>query len=309
MGRDPRSRLRARIALVVILGAAVVAAGVALLLTNTIALRGNGESANRADLYPLRVANLERLVVDAETGLRGKIINGRTLFLQPLHRAQTELPGATAALRQSASETHAYQSHSSALITAVRAYMSGYVPRVLALSAHDLPAARSFPVTLEGKHLVDGIRARAQQLEQLLSVRQAARQRAASGTANRSIGEAIAGLVLLTLLTGALGAYLDHLVVTREREREQSEETARVLQESILPTGGVPTIPGCELAVRFIPGGGPVSGDFYDVLEVEPDTWALLIGDVCGKGAAAAAATAMARWTLRSSLARGARPS
>jgi serine phosphatase RsbU (regulator of sigma subunit) len=41
---------------------------------------------------------------------------------------------------------------------------------------------------------------------------------------------------------------------------------------------------------------------------VGPGEWALIIGDVCGKGAPAAAATAMARWTLRSALAQGAAP-
>ncbi len=70
----------------------------------------------------------------------------------------------------------------------------------------------------------------------------------------------------------------------------------------------MPEIPGCELATRFIPGGGVVGGDFYDVLEDGEGGWALVIGDVCGKGPAAAAATAMARWTLRSSLRLGAAP-
>jgi serine phosphatase RsbU (regulator of sigma subunit) len=114
-------------------------------------------------------------------------------------------------------------------------------------------------------------------------------------------------LVLLTLLTCALGGYLGRLAVARERAREQSDETARTLQASILPPA-MPRIPDCELAVRFVPGDGPVSGDFYDGFMVEPDTWALLIGDVCGKGAPAAAATAMARWTLRSSMGQGATP-
>ena len=119
--------------------------------------------------------------------------------------------------------------------------------------------------------------------------------------------DAIAALVLLTLLTGLTGAYLGHLAATRERARQQSERTAQTLQESILPET-MPDIPACELAVRFVPGDGPVSGDFYDAFRTGPDTWALIIGDVCGKGTAAAAATAMARWTLRSSLEQGATP-
>jgi serine phosphatase RsbU (regulator of sigma subunit) len=35
------------------------------------------------------------------------------------------------------------------------------------------------------------------------------------------------------------------------------------------------------------------------VFAVGPDQWAIVVGDVCGKGAGAAAVTAMARWTLR----------
>ncbi len=82
---------------------------------------------------------------------------------------------------------------------------------------------------------------------------------------------------------------------------ERSERTAVTLQESLLPSE-MPEIPACELAVRFTPAGQGdlVGGDFYDVFEVEPGRWAIVVGDVCGKGAEAAAVTAMARWTLRS---------
>jgi hypothetical protein len=64
----------------------------------------------------------------------------------------------------------------------------------------------------------------------------------------------------------------------------------------------IPEIPGCELAVRFSPAtaGDLVGGDFYDVFAVDPDRWAVVVGDVCGKGAEAAAVTATVRWTLRS---------
>lgn len=302
-----RSRLRTRISVVVAVGALLVAAGVALLLINTSELRSSGESTTRGDAYLLGVVNLERLVVDAETGLRGEVITGRTLFLAPLYAAQAQLPGAITQLQRAAAQDHSDQPRSALLIADVRAYMSGYVPRVLALAAHDLSAARTFAVTLEGKQRVDAIRARVSQLERLLATVQARQQRAARSTADRSIADAIIVLVLLTVLTAALGGYLGHLAVERDRAREQSERAFRTLQQSILPPA-IPPIPWCEIAARFIPGGEAVSGDFYDVIELAPDRWALIIGDVCGKGAAAAAATAMARWTLRSSLVQGAAP-
>ena len=60
--------------------------------------------------------------------------------------------------------------------------------------------------------------------------------------------------------------------------------------------------PGCDLAVRFHPAQAAelVGGDFYDAFAVSDGRWAIIVGDVCGKGAEAAAMTAMARWTLRS---------
>jgi serine phosphatase RsbU (regulator of sigma subunit) len=302
-----RRWLRTRISAAVVVGALLVGTGVALLLHNTLALRDSAGAAIRNGQYLLRVVELERLVVDAETGLRGDVITGRALFLQPLRQAQAQLPGAIRELQRSAVQTGVAQSQVHNLRRDVTSYMSDYVPGLLALVKQNPAAARSLSVTLEGKREVDTIRRQASRLEQQLSRGGAIRQSSARSTANTSVDESIAVLVLLTLLTCALGGYLGHLAVARERAREQSDETARTLQESILPPA-MPQIPGCELAVRFVPGDGPVSGDFYDGFMVGPDTWALLIGDVCGKGAPAAAATAMARWTLRSSLGQGAAP-
>ena len=81
-------------------------------------------------------------------------------------------------------------------------------PDVLGMAAHDLGAARSFAVTLAGKHAVDGIRGRAETLEHLVSTREAHRQAAAHRSADSSIAEAIVVLVLLTALTCGVGGYL-----------------------------------------------------------------------------------------------------
>jgi serine phosphatase RsbU (regulator of sigma subunit) len=42
-----------------------------------------------------------------------------------------------------------------------------------------------------------------------------------------------------------------------------------------------------------------VGGDFYDIFETLPEQWAMAVGDVCGKGAEAAALTALTRYTVR----------
>jgi serine phosphatase RsbU (regulator of sigma subunit) len=54
------------------------------------------------------------------------------------------------------------------------------------------------------------------------------------------------------------------------------------------------------VASRFRAAGtGDVGGDFYDLFEVGDGGWALVVGDVCGKGPDAAAVTALARYTIR----------
>lgn len=77
-------------------------------------------------------------------------------------------------------------------------------------------------------------------------------------------------------------------------------EIARTLQESLLPPH-LPEIPGIEIAARYHAAGEgiQVGGDFYDIFPLVDGSWAVVIGDVCGKGSAAAAITALARYTLR----------
>jgi sigma-B regulation protein RsbU (phosphoserine phosphatase) len=52
-----------------------------------------------------------------------------------------------------------------------------------------------------------------------------------------------------------------------------------------------------------------VGGDFYDVFETGRGDWAVVLGDVCGKGAAAATVTALARYTVRAAAVRTRKPS
>jgi PAS domain S-box-containing protein len=75
---------------------------------------------------------------------------------------------------------------------------------------------------------------------------------------------------------------------------------ADTLQASLLPPL-LPELPGMELAAAYRAAGDghEVGGDFYDVFSTADGQWYLVIGDVCGKGAEAAAVTALARYTIR----------
>ncbi|MFW3170908.1 SpoIIE family protein phosphatase [Geodermatophilus sp. CPCC 206100] len=86
----------------------------------------------------------------------------------------------------------------------------------------------------------------------------------------------------------------------RLRAESEVRQLADTLQRSLLPSH-LPVIPGVELAARYRPGGGSalVGGDTYDVMPLPDGRWMVLIADVCGTGAEAAAVTALARHTAR----------
>jgi Stage II sporulation protein E (SpoIIE)/GAF domain len=75
-------------------------------------------------------------------------------------------------------------------------------------------------------------------------------------------------------------------------------QVARTLRRSLMPPV-LPVIPGLELASYFRPSGAgsEVGGDFYDVFGDRDSCW-LVVGDVCGKGAEAAALTGFLRHTI-----------
>jgi PAS domain S-box-containing protein len=80
---------------------------------------------------------------------------------------------------------------------------------------------------------------------------------------------------------------------------------AQTLQASLLPPM-LPEVPGCDVGAVYQPAGEDheVGGDFYDLFATSDDHWFLVIGDVCGKGAEAAAVTALVRYTIRAAAAR-----
>ena len=80
---------------------------------------------------------------------------------------------------------------------------------------------------------------------------------------------------------------------------------AQTLQASLLPPM-LPEVPGVEAGALYRAAGEDheVGGDFYDLFATSDDHWFAVIGDVCGKGAEAAAVTALARYTIRAAAAR-----
>jgi sigma-B regulation protein RsbU (phosphoserine phosphatase) len=84
-----------------------------------------------------------------------------------------------------------------------------------------------------------------------------------------------------------------------EFERARTQVLARTLQRSLLPPSLSPP-DGLEARAYFHAASpDQVGGDFYDLFPLSSSKSGFFIGDVCGKGANAAALTSLTRYTIR----------
>lgn len=88
------------------------------------------------------------------------------------------------------------------------------------------------------------------------------------------------------------------LLVARQHERQMQRQLrlARDVQMRMLPRHA-PKLPGLDVSTRYVPSL-ELGGDFYDVFPVG-DSLGMVIGDVVGKGVAAALLMSAVRATLR----------
>ena len=90
------------------------------------------------------------------------------------------------------------------------------------------------------------------------------------------------------------------IAIQRVRLYEREHAIAEALQRSLLPVD-LPEVPGIETAARYFPAGhgSQVGGDWYDLV-LQPDGRLLaIIGDVAGRGIAAASTMGQLRSALR----------
>lgn len=99
--------------------------------------------------------------------------------------------------------------------------------------------------------------------------------------------------------TQLLQAVADRVALATQARRADVERVATaVLQQSLLPER-LPSVPGLELAGRYLPSSAGVGGDWYDVFSLPGGRTGVAIGDVVGRGLAAAVVMGRLRNALR----------
>ena len=120
-------------------------------------------------------------------------------------------------------------------------------------------------------------------------------------------------LGVITWVAGERGRRFDHndlafgvdlarraaVAIDNAHLHSQVRDVAIQLQHAVLPSS-LPDISGWQVAVRYLPAGRTeVGGDFYDVVPLVDGRVVAFVGDVMGRGVAAASAMAQMRSALR----------
>src|SRR5438093_4018101 len=93
---------------------------------------------------------LERLVLDLDTGLRGFVLTGRQDLLAPWTSARAALPDRLSAFRRLASTTPDERRRAEELVNAINQYVNDYAVPVVGIARTTPAASRTTVVSLEG---------------------------------------------------------------------------------------------------------------------------------------------------------------
>jgi serine phosphatase RsbU (regulator of sigma subunit)/PAS domain-containing protein len=90
------------------------------------------------------------------------------------------------------------------------------------------------------------------------------------------------------------------LAIDNARAHGDLRAVGEALQRGLLPAS-IPRSPTFDAGVAYEAAGerAVAGGDFYDLFPIGGGRWCFAVGDVCGKGAEAAAVTGLARHTVR----------
>src|SRR4051794_25269583 len=194
---------------------ALVAGMFALLVAAVRAMDGDVAAARQANVVLQASGQLERVVVDVETGLRGYLLTGDPQMLQPFDEGRAALRGQEAGVQRHLSDP-AQRRRFAALRHAIDAYVYGYADP-LRRGGPNLDHDGVVVSTREGKREVDALRAR-------FAAFNAAEQRLAArgregvdARMHRTLAIAGGGLVGSALLLGLLALALQRLVLVPVR--------------------------------------------------------------------------------------------
>ena len=280
--------------LILVLG--LVAVGLPIALVGQLGIVRTLNAIND-DIAQIRGGQLAAAMVlqyqlDEETGIRGYAATGRRTFLEPYERARAAMPAELAQMAQDARAVAA-SAQDERTIGVLRALNDEWL-RTVAVpilgGAHDQDAR-----LLHGKLLIDRFRSEIAPLNARFAQRYHAAVARRDATIRTTTNVSVLAIAVIAVEIVVFGVALARMRYELDRERGfvetlQSAASVRVVAPPHLALG---------TAYRSATRGARVGGDVYDVYRLDPDRTLIVVGDVSGKGLAAAVDTTFVRFAVR----------
>lgn len=199
--------------------AVVVGAAFAVLLVAIADLRDAAARARHSEAVLAAVNQLERLVIDLETGQRGFVITGEERFLEPWNDARRAFPDQARTLERLAAAGHTGQGNRArSLAQAGASYIRDYSVPTVEAARRDVASVRTVAVTEAGKQQVDGLRVEFDRFVAFERDLAAATQEGATAAARRAVLAATAGIAGSVVFVVVFAGYLTRAIVRPVRQ-------------------------------------------------------------------------------------------
>jgi PAS domain S-box-containing protein len=193
--------------------AAVVVGCFAILAVAYVSLHNEERQDDQAGDVLAASNLLERSVLDLETGLRGYLLSGRTVFLQPYHSAEAAYPAQIRNLDRLTAGQSSLHGRAVRVGDGVSAYVRGWTDQLIDLSVSNLAAARAREAGGGGKARVNALRLQFDALDRQQQVLSAQQRSAARSTGQLAFILGVAGLLLAAVVITGLSVGLRRGVV------------------------------------------------------------------------------------------------
>jgi signal transduction histidine kinase len=191
----------------------LIAAAFVILLLSIADLRDSAHRARHSEEVLAAVNELERLVIDLETGQRGFVITGDERFLQPWDAARSSFSKRAETVERLVADNPDQQRLVRQIAESGESYIRDYSIPLVDAARRGEPFAKSVEATAEGKRRVDAMRALFDRFVAAERVLSAAREEGSAVAAGRAIVAGAGGLMGSILLVLLFSGYLTREIV------------------------------------------------------------------------------------------------
>ena len=250
----------------------------------------------------LATATVLQYQLDEETAVRGYAATGRRAFLQPYEHARAAMPATFATLEPLLTEdgdtVHADERALGELRRLNAEWLRTVAEPIVSSRRHDET------LLLRGNVLIDRFRSAVVPISQRFDERYQFAIALRDRTIHDTTLVALIAIAVITIEIVVFGIVIGRMRYELDRERGFVETLQNVASVRLVP----PVHLKLGTAYRSATRGARVGGDVYDVYRLDADRTLLVIGDVSGKGLAAAIDTTFVRFALRALASEGLAP-